>query len=180
MDDVATELGISKKTLYQHFADKADLVKEVVLHSISSQNQFIENISCKKLNSIELIFEISKYVSLLLKEMNPSITFDVKKYYPEAWKILIEHKTNHIYNNIILNINKGISEGLYRNDLRVELVAMLYVFMINDTCNKEDFEGTSKYSSSEMFEEIVKYHIRGIATPEGLKCFDEILKKEKK
>ena len=96
MDDVATELGISKKTLYQYFDDKAGLVKDIIHHYVNYQNKAFEEISDKNLNSIELIFEISKFVSKLLKEMNPSITFDLKKYYPEAWKLLIDHKTNHI------------------------------------------------------------------------------------
>jgi len=179
MDDIAGELGISKKTLYKYFIDKADLVKKIVLHSIDEQKECFCQIADKKYNSIEILYEISKYVSKLLNNMNPSTTFDLKKYYPEAWKLLIEHKKNHIFNSIKLNIQKGINEGLYRADLKIDLIATIYVSRTEKVLNVEEYNGETKYSSSEIFEEMLKYHIRGIATPKGLKYYEDILFKEK-
>jgi len=119
------------------------------------------------------------FISKLLKEMNPSISFDLKKYYPEAFKVLIDHKKNHIYNNIKQNIEKGIKEGLYREGLKVDIIATLYVLRTEQVLNIDEYNENVKYTSSEIFEELLEYHIRGIATPKGLKCFEEILMSEK-
>jgi TetR/AcrR family transcriptional regulator, cholesterol catabolism regulator len=179
MDDVANELGISKKTLYQYFADKAELVKEIVSDTISEQACMFSELSDKRLNAIEVLYNISMYVSKFLNEMNPSISFDLRKYYPEAWEILGNHKKNHIYNSIKVNMQKGINEGLYRPELKVELIAAIYVLRTEHVLNFEPYEDDKEYTSSEIFEELIEYHIRGIATPKGIKCFEEILKNKK-
>ena len=179
MDDVANSLGISKKTLYQHFEDKADLVKQIVLHTVQEQEGQFVNLVDKKYNSIEVLYKISMFVSKLLREMNPSISFDLKKYYPNAFQILIDHKKNHIFSNIKQNIEKGIEEGLYRPELKVDLIAASYVIRAEQVLNLEDYYENAKYTSSEVFEELLEYHIRGISTEKGIKCFEKIQKNEK-
>jgi TetR/AcrR family transcriptional regulator, cholesterol catabolism regulator len=177
MDDVARELGVSKKTLYQNFSDKDDLVKKVIQLYISQQNVQFREITSLKLNAVDTLFAISRHVSQFLGGLNPSLTYDIKKYYPDAWNMLMEHKREHIFNNVISNIRQGIKEGYYRTDLNSEIVARLYVSRIEASMDQEMFPG-SEFSPPMILKEIFSYHIRGIASKKGIEYLEHKLKTE--
>jgi TetR/AcrR family transcriptional regulator, cholesterol catabolism regulator len=173
MDDVARELCISKKTLYQFIVDKEDLVEKVVNHYIDQQKMHFESIKAQRMNAIDVIMEISQHITLFLSNLNPSLTYDLRKYYPSAWKLLMEYKMDHIYNSAINNITRGISEGLYREDLNPEIIAAIYVSRIEYTM-EQDLAKKTSFSPSEFFQEVFKYHIRGIASKKGLEYLEKI------
>ena len=74
---------------------------------------------------------------------------------------------------------KGIEEGLYRPELKVDLIAASYVLRTEQVLNLEEYYENAKYTSSDVFEELLEYHIRGISTAKGIKCFEKIRKNEK-
>jgi AcrR family transcriptional regulator len=125
MDDVARELGISKKTLYQYVTDKNDLVKKVVEMELSERAEDFSLMSCPGLNAIEEIFEVHKLVRQMLKDYNPSTEYDLRKYYPDLFTQVIKVRRERIYNNILANLTKGKTEGLYRKELDNEIIAKL-------------------------------------------------------
>ncbi|MFH0894264.1 MAG: TetR/AcrR family transcriptional regulator [Bacteroidota bacterium] len=176
MDDISRELGISKKTLYQHFEDKTELVKQALAKYLVGMGlQFKEIVSSKK-NSIEMLFEISQYLGKLLKDLNPSIIYDLQKYYPEVMGLLDEHKHKHVYNNVKANLIKGMEEGFYRKDLNPEIIAKLYVSRMDISVDPAvlNVEG---HNLSEVYDELFRYHIRGIASKKGLEYFEKNLAK---
>lgn len=166
MDDIARELGISKKTLYQHFKDKKDLVMQVVMHGVEEQScKFKEIITQNKLNAIDVLFFVSKHIAENHKNMNQNVHFDLQKYYPEAWQILSEHNKKHIYGKICQNMEQGIQEGLYLDDFRINVIAKLYVQQVNNVSLIEDLN--EDLSFDEILRSIFVYHIRGIASEKG-------------
>ncbi len=177
MDDIAHQLGISKKTLYSFFCDKAQLVKKIIsLHNCKRDEKFDEVIS-QKLNAIDKLLEVSKYLIEIMKETNPVLMYDLKKYYPELMKELVHDHREHIFNNIKANIEKGVSEGLYRDDMNAEIIATIYVARLDDVI----FEGKSNptiFDQETFFRELFTYHIRGIASNKGIKYFENKLKNE--
>lgn len=167
MDDIARELGISKKTLYQHFKDKKDLVMQVVMHGVEAQScKFKEIVTQNKLNAIDVLFFVSKHIAENHKSMNQNIHFDLQKYYPESWQILLEHNKKHIYGKICQNMEQGIQEGLYLDDFRINVIAKLYVQQVNNVSLIEDMN--EDLSFDEILRNIFVYHIRGIASPKGV------------
>lgn len=166
MDDIARELGMSKKTLYQHFKDKKDLVMQVVMHGVEEQScKFKEIITQNKLNAIDVLFFVSKHIAENHKNMNQNVHFDLQKYYPEAWQILSEHNKKHIYGKICQNMEQGIQEGLYLDDFRINVIAKLYVQQVNNVSLIEDMN--EDLSFDEILKNIFVYHIRGIASEKG-------------
>lgn len=166
MDDIARELGISKKTLYQHFKDKKDLVMQVVMHGVEAQScKFKEIVTQNKLNAIDVLFFVSKHIAENHKSMNQNIHFDLQKYYPESWQILLEHNKKHIYGKICQNMEQGIQEGLYLDDFRINVIAKLYVQQVNNVSLIEDMN--EDLSFDEILRNIFVYHIRGIASEKG-------------
>ena len=116
MDDIAREMGVSKKTLYQFVENKKDLVKKVMSLHIHNQQDCICEMHSAEGNAIDKLMEIGAFVNQHMRSLHPSVIFDLKKYHPEAWGYLNKHKEEFIYTTIKSNLEEGMSEGLYRED----------------------------------------------------------------
>jgi DNA-binding XRE family transcriptional regulator len=176
MDDVAKELGISKKTLYQHVSDKEDLVGKFIDNEIEMrQNQIC---SCFKegFNAIEELFEISFFMNKLMREQNPATEHDLKKYYPLQFEKILKVRREGMVNYILLNLKKGKNEGLYRNDMDDEIIAKLYLSRA-ESISASSLYTVEELTSVKIFIELLSHHIRGIATVKGLKELEKNIKK---
>ena len=167
MDDLAHELGVSKKTLYVHFKDREEVVDKVFLYLIQDHRCNIELIEIQNNNAIDKLLEVSKFLNSHIQKLHPSINYDLMKYYPKTWAKFISYKNDHIYNKIKANIAKGIEEGLYRSDFNIEIIAKLYNRFMelpidNEITLKQDV------TIDEIFKNLFIYHIRGIASQKGI------------
>ncbi len=175
MDDVAHELGISKKTLYQYVKDKNDLVEHVVALEIEEGPMSPKNAHWENLNAIEEMLEVHKIVDRMVKTHNPSTEYDLKKYYPEEYQKIQKVRRERIYNFILNNIRKGKKEGLYREELNEEYITKLHVSRVEYAFDNDIFT-TDEMSSSNLFYEVFIYHIRGIANDKGIEFLEQKLK----
>ncbi|MDD5570294.1 MAG: TetR/AcrR family transcriptional regulator [Bacteroidales bacterium] len=175
MDDVSRELGISKKTLYKFFSDKNDLVKNVISYQIKKQTAKSFETKKQKLNAVDVLIIASRHIIKFMETFNPSIRHDLQKYYPDVLKILTEHRRKHIFENIKTNIVQGIKEGLYRKDLKPDIIAVLYVSRMDVIFNYEYFP-SDKFDFSTIFNEMFKYHICGIANKKGIEHYEKKIK----
>jgi AcrR family transcriptional regulator len=175
MDDIALQMGMSKKTLYQYFASKDDLVNAVLEKHLEMDQCKVKSLISSKNNAIDDLMHIATTVNDTLKQINPSIHYDLEKYHPQAWKKFGDYKRNFIQENIKLNILKGIKEELYRSDINVDIVAALYVSKADIVFDASVFP-PDKYAFNRVYLEMMKQHIRGIATSKGLKYFEKKLK----
>jgi hypothetical protein len=176
MDDISNELGISKKTLYQHFTDKDDLVGKFIDNEISLRKE--EICSCFKTgyNAIEELLEISFFMNKLMKGQNPVTDHDLKKYYPHHYQKTIKTRREGIYSYILSNLKKGKKEGLYRAEMDEEIIAKLYISRV-ESIHLNDLFSVEEFTSTKLFMELLTYHIRGIATPKGIKELEKKIKK---
>lgn len=176
MDDIARELGLSKKTLYQYFTDKNELVLAVFEHEKEFRQKCMETIFNKEMNAIEQTLEINKHVAKMLKEYNQALDYDLKKYYPDIFESRKKEIVLNMYQRQLANLKKGIAEGLYRNDLNSEYIARLFILRIVNMHDVPGFQ-TADFFTPEFFKEVFIYHIRGIANEKGFKVLNEALKK---
>ncbi|HYW94699.1 MAG TPA: TetR/AcrR family transcriptional regulator [Bacteroidales bacterium] len=170
MDDIARELGISKKTLYQVVDDKRDLVTKVMHWEFDRVNACMENLKVGGTNAIEELLEISRFVNLHLREYSSSLEYDLRKYYPVIYQDIHRQKREVMYHTILANIKRGKDEGLYRGELREEVIAKLYVSRF-ESMQEDTMFSIEELTSGEIFREIFTYHIMGIANEEGIKIF---------
>ena len=175
MDDIAREIGISKKTLYLHCSDKEDLLIKSFAHHFRCEEDFQNRIVSKNLNAIDEIFEVSKHVSEMLKTIHPSVHYDLRKYYPEAWKIFSEYRKNFMLKCVSDNMEKGKKEGLYRANLNIPIVARIHISRVDIVFDGELFPA-NQFNFAEVFFEMIRYHIRGIASPKGIEYFMDKIK----
>lgn len=168
MDDIATGLGISKKTIYQFYQDKDALVEDVIA-SIIAHNQFC----CQKdregsMNAIHEIFLAMDFMMEIFKSMNPSLVFDMQKYYPGAFVKFSEHKNNYLQGMIKANILRGIEEELYREDLQVEILSRFRVESMMLPFNP-DFQSKVKFNLAVIEEELILHFLFGMVSLKGYK-----------
>lgn len=183
MDDIANKLAVSKKTIYQHYTDKDQLVLEVV-KKITTDNQMkCEEDIITSDNAVHEIILAMKQMSVLFHAMNPSILYDLRKYYSRAYKIFELHKNEFIYNKIKLNIQRGIREELYREDFDIESITRFRVESILLPFNPEFQQGLGA-DLVKVSGELSLHYLYGIATVKGQKMIQKYIqpniKKKKK
>ena len=172
MDDIAGEIGISKKTLYQFVTDKDELVGKFIDHEISLRQQEICNCFKVGFNAIEELFEISLFMNKLMREQNPATEHDLRKYYPHHYQKIVKARREGIYSYILLNLKKGKTEGLYRAEMNEEIIAKLYMSR-SEIIHNSDLYTVEELTSVKIYGELLIYHVRGIATEKGIEVLEK-------
>ena len=172
MDDLCRKMGMSKKTLYKYVENKADLLQKINNYIHSQIINAIIDLEKTDLNAIDILLEMSKIPGKLFTQINPIISFEMRKYYPQVFEKSTSDRKVLITNSIRKNMDQGIKEGLYRQDLNKDIIAQLYFK------NIEDFHTTlgetmKKYSFEKIFEVMFENHIRGIANEKGIEYFEK-------
>jgi AcrR family transcriptional regulator len=172
MDDIARELGMSKKTIYQYVQNKSDLVKKVMQSHLDKELKFIEEVGKNAKNAIEEHMRMLTYMSKELQTFNSSIFFELQKYYPESYDLFNEYREKVSLPHILKNMERGISEGLYRADMNPEIVARIYVYALDILIDQQRFPA-KKYHFYNLYKEFVNYHLSGILTDKGAKYLEQ-------
>ncbi len=178
MDDVARELGISKKTLYQYFEDKNDLVNQAVTQYLCDERKQCESVVSTNDDPITYMLKVTDTLSDRRRQINPGVLFDLKKYFKPAWDQINEFTTMYVFENVLQNIELGKSKGYYYKDINEKLIARLYVHLIDFIISPEKNMHENKHFV-ELHLEVMKYHLRAICTDKGLKILNERLKEIK-
>lgn len=172
MDDICRELGISKKTLYQHFENKDSLVEAVISNHVCRERAEIESICQRAENSLDEIRNIGAFITATIEDVSPSALYDLQKYHRKSWEMLMQKQDEHVMNCITKNIERGIAEGLYRQDLNPEITAKIYAKATNMIV-EEISNPHSPFSRQQLIRELHNYHVHAIATPKGLELWKQ-------
>ncbi|RRA98540.1 TetR/AcrR family transcriptional regulator [Larkinella rosea] len=176
MDDISRDIGISKKTLYQHFTDKDDIVYQVMLYRLDKNR---ENVSCQMATAHDPVEEIllaSEMMRQHLAEMNPALLIDLQRHYPRAWEVCTEFKEKFLLESIRANLKRGIEEGLYRPEIDVEIMARLRVEMMRVAFDTEVFP-RALTGMIEVQIQLLHHFVRGILTEKGLFIYNQYVQK---
>ena len=177
MDDIARELGISKKTLYQYFTDKNDLVNQAVENHLSIEKESCLQLEESEKDPIAYLLAISNNFSSEEKHINPAVLFDLKKYFKEAWDKIELYSKEFIYGQVLQNLQQGKSKGLYRKEMNEKIIALHYVHMIQFMVNPENYHKEER-NFNVVHKELMTYHLHGILTEKGLKQLDKLLNQQ--
>lgn len=172
MDDICRDIGISKKKLYQFIHSKNELVEKLLELEREHFEIIFETHNFDGINAIDILLTVSREIGDRFWDISPSMTFDLKKYYPDIYLKHIEDRIEFIYQKIQINIQKGISQGIYRDDLSIELVARLYIRRLIDLHNPEFFPA-DKFSFQTLFDVMFDNFIRGIANEIGTEYYEK-------
>jgi len=176
--EICKKLNIPKTTFSKYVTNKTDLVEQMLkFERIRFQDIFDEH-NFEGVNAIQILLIVSKEIALRFKDVSPSMTFDLKKYYPELYNKHFKERQDYIFTKIKINMEKGISQGMYREDLSTELVSRLYLSRLSDMHNPELFP-PEQFSDETLFDFMIDYFIRGIGTSEGISFYEKEKEKYK-
>ena len=180
MDDIAREMGVSKKTLYLVVKDKNEIVSEVVGILKELISGFWAVFHDDTLTALEQHCKQKDAIRMLHKHFNPTFAYDLQKYYPELHRELVGWRKRVITESHIANIEKGKSEGVFRSDIRADIITKLlvahHIFTFDPANEIFDIEEVMDFK---IVEQVYMYHLRGVCTERGLVELDKLFTKEK-
>lgn len=177
MDEIANQLGVSKKTIYQSFSDKKELVNAVVGDMLAKNRDTCTSCRQGASNAVEEIFFAMESISEIMEDMNPSILFDLERGYPGALKKFIQFKYDFLYDIILKNIHWGKEEGLYREDFNAEIFTKARLEMVSLPFNEQLFP-RSRFTMGSVQRELIELFLYAIVSPKGLRLVEKYNKQE--
>lgn len=175
MDDIANELGISKKTIYVHFANKTKLVEAVTFEVFETVCDGIDGICNTSLNPIQELYDIKIFVSQYLKNEKTSPNFQLKKYYPQIYQRLHLKQFAKMHESVKISLQKGIETELYRSTINVDYISRMY-FVGMSGIKDDNFFPNDIYNMEYLMESFLEYHLRAIVTEKGLAELNKFIK----
>ena len=166
MDDIARELGMSKKTLYQVVANKQALIDLVLEHDMARDDALVAKAREDSSDALDEMLRIARYFTEQMRETNPAAIYDLQKYYRPSWERLDAHHNDEMIEHVRANLRRGQAEGLYRDDLHRELIAHLFVQAPKAFMDGERFP-LRQHEWETILGQFMSYHLRGIVTAAG-------------
>lgn len=179
MDDIAAQVGMSKKTLYQYYVDKEELVSAVFTASMDeNKGKCLEDSSSAE-NAIHELFLAFDRTQEMFANMNPSVLFDLEKYHPATFSKFKAFKNDFLYGIIKANIQRGIAEGLYREELDVDIVTRYRLHSIMLAFNPDVFPA-NRQQVVYIETQLLDLFLHGLATVKGGKLIEKYKKQRTK
>lgn len=172
MDDVAKHLGMSKKTLYQFFKDKDELVHKMMQHKLKCDQIDFNSIHEKSKDVIDEVFGYMRHMTLMFSKMNPVVFYELQKYYPQVWKMFKDFKAKFILQQVEDSIERGKKEGLVRKDVNNKILSILRIEEIEMGMRPDVFPA-SDFSIVEVQLAMTEHFLYGICTLKGFKLIEK-------
>jgi AcrR family transcriptional regulator len=179
MDEIAGQLGISKKTIYQFFTDKDTMVEAVVNELINRNEEDCRSFTLTAENAVHEIFVAMDFTQEMLKAMNPQIMYDLEKHHPAAYKRLKQYKYQFLFSTIKENLERGAREEIYRTDLNIDLTTRHRIESAFMPFNQEAFP-QNKYPMNQTCQELAILFLHSICNPKGKKLIEKYLNERQK
>ena len=171
MDDLASQIGISKRTLYEMFKDKEELLMDCLLYSNQREKERVNDIRSKSKNVLEVILGVFLYSIEMLHETNKLFFEDIKKY-PAAYKLVQEVRNSDSKEKMAF-FRQGVEQGIFRSDINFPIVDELVKQQFNLLVNTDFF---SHHPFLDVYESIMFTYLRGISTVEGVSMLEMFIK----
>ena len=176
MDDIAAELGISKKTIYQHYANKNDLVEASTLHLFDTISEGIDSIREQDKNSIEEIFIIRSFMMQHLNNESASPFYQLQKFFPKIFSCLRAKQFEKMHTCMKENLQRGVDYGVYRNDITIEFISRIYFTGLTGVKDTDIFP-KELFEVNDLTRQFLEYHLRAIVTEKGLAILNKEIEK---
>jgi TetR/AcrR family transcriptional regulator, cholesterol catabolism regulator len=178
MDEIARHLGISKKTLYQWFENKDELVYGISQAHTETDCANWERVQAMGGSALDEMLEISNILRKEVEGLNPSLVYDLQRFYPRAWQLFEQQRESVFERTIEYNILRGIREGYYRKDLNVKILSRMRVDGVLRSFNPDIFPPET-FQFAVVQHAMLDHFIHGLLTDKGQKEWHELLHRQK-
>ncbi|MBN7815522.1 TetR/AcrR family transcriptional regulator [Algoriphagus pacificus] len=172
MEDIARLVGISKKTIYQDFKDKKELVKEAFSMLLKHDQEKLRAILNDGDGVIDHLLQMSKTIRDRLANMNPMVILEVQRYFPEAWEMFEKYKEEIIMTDIVNVLEKGKALGYFREDIDSHILARMRINQINSVFDPSNFK-MEGYSILDLQIEMLDHFLHGVFTEKGRLAYQQ-------
>jgi TetR/AcrR family transcriptional regulator, cholesterol catabolism regulator len=174
MDDISREAGVSKRTIYENFKDKDDLLRNCLIVMDVEYTKEHEAVVQQSDNIIQIVFGLMKLGIKAFNQINPLFFDDLRRYHTKVWKEVYTISTEKQQTQTLTILRKGINQGVFRKEIDLEIVTILLREQLRIMPDKTIFPH-DKFSQSVIFENVIINFFRGIATKKGLDLIDKLL-----
>lgn len=170
MEDLARQAGISKKTIYQEFEDKKDLVKAVFAAILEQDRKRLAFILEQGDGVIEHLVQTSKMMRERLTSINPLVILEVQKYFPEAWNLFESFKQETIQQDLIKVLERGKELGYFRPEIDSKVLARVRLTQVTSAFDPKNF-AEPDYNLVEEQMIVLDHFLHGIFTEKGRQAY---------
>jgi hypothetical protein len=174
-DEISSNTGIPVEQLKSYVASHEELVEKILEIEREKFEEIFKLHDFEGINAIDILLIVSKEVAKHYILVTPSITLQLKEKFPKIYQDHFDKRLEFIFNKIQINLTKGIAQGMYREDLSIELLARLYMSRLIDMHNPDLFP-PEKFSFETLFALMFEDLVRSIAKPEGITYFERKIK----
>lgn len=180
MDDVASSLGMSKRTLYEMFGDKEELLYQSMVHLMDQHQRCMSQSVADCDNMLEVLLRSVRLLGSYgqMKEMEKRLAFNLKKFYPNVYERLKRQHAEHGLAGLRYALDKCMEEGYLDPMVDIELMARLFLSTSGTLLSEDNIVIPDEVSREEAFGAMVVNFLRGLSSEKGLKIIDELLARE--
>ena len=168
MDEIASQIGASKKTIYQYFSDKDELVDSIIAEMIGAAERRCNQNAESSGDAVDELFQAIDFIQEIFSDMNPVMIYDLERFHPQAYKTFLDYKNKYLYQVIKNNLRKGIEEELFRPDINIDLLAKFRLEAMMIAFNQDVFP-FNRFNLAEVHKTIIEHFLFGVASAKGYK-----------
>ncbi|MFI5135741.1 MAG: TetR/AcrR family transcriptional regulator [Chitinophagales bacterium] len=172
MDDIARHLSISKKTIYHFFEDKDQIVHTLTMLDMKENEKMMKEISAKSRDAVDEILQAMECMTDQLTKFHPSLIYDLQKFHPKSWREFRRFTQDHSLSSVMLNLKRGIRQGLYRSDINIPILARLRIEEISLGMDPQIYP-PHDFELKKVEVELLKHFLYGILTIKGQKLLEQ-------
>jgi AcrR family transcriptional regulator len=172
MDDIAAQLGMSKKTLYHYYADKDELVTDVFTAIMEENKCGCSESKKASENALHEVFLSFDRVQDMFANMNPAVLFDMEKYHPGCFRKFNDFQNGFMYQMIKSNLERGVEEGFYREEIDIDILTRYRIHSIMLSFNPEVFPNNRTHLLH-IEQTLLEHFLYGLATAKGQKLIQK-------
>ncbi len=169
MDDIARELGMSKKTLYEFFPGKKELLRETTRYKHAECERELDDIAAEKLDFFARARKTFDDIARMYSRLTPAYMTDIRRYAPVVWADYQKFRRERVSRRILALLDFGVAQGVLRKDLDRETLVRLYLTMTSALLNPEISGWEPGEQIAPMFEVFVRVYFEGLITDAGRK-----------
>jgi AcrR family transcriptional regulator len=176
MDDLARSAGMSKKTLYQYYANKNELVGEVAKQLLQSHQHAFVNAASTAKDAVDETLIQSTLLATVLPSVHRSFYLELEKYYAAGWEMLVKHRDKFILPTLQKTLQRGIDEHVFRHQIDIALIAHIRLQHIKTAMLEQCFAG-NYYSHAQLINQFTLFYLYAITTTKGKTLIEKYTRK---
>ncbi len=173
MDDIAADMGMSKKTLYKWFENKDQIVQASTTRHLTGTQCNCTAMMQAATSAIDELFRMMEWTKQEFGNVHPSIFYDLQKFHPGTWQLWQAHKNEFILTQIVQNLHRGIAEGLFRADLDVDVIARLRLAQIEMQFDSDLYPPRQFGHHERVSQALLEHFMLGVATIKGHRLINQ-------